>query len=303
MRSDPDVMNKVIADVQFMIEYEPSFLIEEPEPYQHAFVSAGNQCSTDRDVIHLRLAVENIPDMKGATRVFDSGQAWSWYQDGAQAYLVMKSITLEQPLWLAHIHSGGTQIIVYCNEYLVRSGKGRRVLVSPFCYPLDQLVCMYVLAQRQGAIIHAAGVRIADKAYMFAGRSGAGKSTLTRQFAARQEMGLLSDDRIVVRKKQETFYAYGTPWPGEAGIAVNASAPLAGIFFLAQGTANTITALGVRQALERLLPVTSIPWYDREVVPKMFAFCEDVMTHVPTYELSFTPDRKVVEVVEQFVAT
>jgi hypothetical protein len=54
--------------------------------------------------------------------------------------------------------------------------------------------------------------------------------------------------------------------------------------------------------LEQLLPVTSIPWYDREVLPDVLDFCGDLVSSVPAYELYFRPDPGVVDFLESFAA-
>ena len=113
---------------------------------------------------------------------------------------------------------------------------------------------------------------------------------------------MLSDDRIVAREIDGDFQAYGTPWPGEAGIALNECVPLSSIFFINHGPANRIKEISPQEALARLLPVTSIPWYDREVMEEILTFCEDLISSVPVYELDFKPSIEVVDVFEQFVS-
>ena len=70
------------------------------------------------------------------------------------------------------------------------------------------------------------------KGYLFAGPSGAGKSTICSFYQELEQYTILSDDRMVVKKSGDDFFMYGTPWSGEAGIAVNDSAKLHGMFFL-----------------------------------------------------------------------
>jgi hypothetical protein len=182
----------------------------------------------------------------------------------------------------------------------MKEGGKSSTVSNPVCYPLDQLLLMYVLARNGGAILHAAGINHNNRGYIFPGRSGAGKSTIMRQCARSNDFKGLSDDRIIVRKMDGNFKAFGTPWPGEACVAVNKSAPLSGIFFISHGSRNKIQDLGRREAFERLLPVTSIPWYDREITEKLLSFCEDLVSHVPAYELHFKPDTEVVGVLEKF---
>ena len=167
---------------------------------------------------------------------------------------------------------------------------------------MDQILLMYILARKHGALIHAAGIDVHGRGYIFPGKSGAGKSTITEQLAVREDIGLLSDDRIVVRKIDGAFKAYGTPWPGEARIAINKSVPLSGIFFINHASSNRIKKITPGQALKRLLPVTSIPWYDREIMSEILTFCEDLISNVPIYELYFKPSVEVVDVFKKFMS-
>ena len=57
-----------------------------------------------------------------------------------------------------------------------------------------------------------------------------------------------------------------------------------------------------KDALEKLLPVTSIPWYDIETLNEILSFCEDMLYRVPAYEISFTPGSEVVNVLEEFLS-
>jgi len=174
-------------------------------------------------------------------------------------------------------------------------------ITSPLTYPLDQILLMHILARHEGALIHAAGVATGGKALIFAGRSGAGKSTLARLLGDRRGLKLLSDDRTAVRKVGSTFTAYGTPWPGDQRAALNDKATLCGVCFLRRATADRIEPLTPSQALERLLPVTSVPWYDGEVVSRVLAFLDDLLARVPTFDLHFKPTAGVADLVEELI--
>ena len=94
---------------------------------------------------------------------------------------------------------------------------------------------------------------------------------------------------------------YGTPWPGEAGYAMNESAPLKGVFFLKKGCQNSIKELKPSDAIAGLMPVVSLPWYDRDKMEIMLAFCDAMMRCVPMYELTFKPDEAVVDMLVGFI--
>ena len=96
---------------------------------------------------------------------------------------------------------------------------------------------------------------------------------------------------------------FGTPWPGEAGVAVNESAPLSGIFFLKHGTENRITRLSAQAAFERLMPVTSVPWFHEEMMYGVLTTCEQITVAVPTFELCFNPKTQLSDYLYDFVSS
>ena len=69
------------------------------------------------------------------------------------------------------------------------------------------------------------------------------------------------------------------------------------------GGENRVRDINSREAIERLLPVTSIPWYDKEVIPEMLDLCEELISSVPVYELYFKPGVEVIDVFEKFISS
>jgi len=298
-----DLVNLEIAGIHLVISCPDSAILQEFPPIYHSFLQktiSGNGSTT----IRIRLELQDIPDPGTMTKIFDTDESWSLYA-GQDEYIMALTppVLQKQAVWLARFNENFSKTVLYCSDLLrIESDDGRKVL-NPFLYPLDQLLLIHILAQKQGGLIHAAGIVLHGNGYIFPGRSGAGKSTLTLRFAQCKGFGLLSDDRIAVRKIDDRFMAYGTPWAGEARIADNRSVPLAGIFFISHGRSNRIESLKPRQAFERLIPVTSIPWYRKELMTRVLDFCEELISNVPAYELFFKPDREVVDVFEKFVST
>lgn len=290
-----------IAGINFSISCRDLTILQDYDPAYKSFLKAERDPVAVDIKIDLELNV--IPDTKRLTKIFDSGQSWSLFLNSNDYFLVLNPPALnKQPIWIARFNSNFTKVTVSCSEKLISASDGSVMVSNPVCYPLDQILLMYFLAQREGALIHAAGIDINGRGYIFPGKSGAGKSTLLRQFAAKKYPVLLSDDRIVIRKIDKAFMTFGTPWPGEEGIAINKSVPLSGIFFISHGSDNRIKEIDKKKALEMLLPVTSIPWYDREIMTNILIFCEDVLSNIPSYELYFKPDFEVVDVLEKFAS-
>jgi len=170
-----------------------------------------------------------------------------------------------------------------------------------FGYPLDQIILMVLLSYRHGALFHAAGLMHNKNTYIFPGKSGAGKSTFCKLLEQAPEFTLLSDDRIIVRNMAGQFHAFGTPWPGEAHIARNHSGPLAGILFLEKSDRTVITPLSKKQAFQRLMPITSIQWFDPDHVDKLFTICERLVESVPAFELSFARSTRLIDELHRFI--
>ena len=70
----------------------------------------------------------------------------------------------------------------------------------PLMYPLDQLLLMYYLSKRKGLLVHAAGMVLGGRVYLFAGVSGAGKSTISELLVRARIGKVLSDERMIVRE-------------------------------------------------------------------------------------------------------
>lgn len=256
--------------------------------------------SRDGEIITIELRPGEFPDTGNFIKIFDSNESWSMFRNGQEYLWSNIPESSGGPICMARFEPGVEKATVYCGKALVAAIQERSV--NPISYPLDQLLLVYALAARQGALIHASGLDINGNGYIFPGRSGAGKSTVSRLFLS-EGRPILSDDRIAVRKTDVKFRMFGTPWPGEEEIAENRSLPLRGIFFLRQGSECSIKELRPAEAAERLMPVTSIPWYDRAAMSDILTFCEDLVLGVPAYEFIFTPEKEAADLIEEFVSS
>ncbi len=252
--------------------------------------------------ITIGIKVGSVPHSGTLTTFFDTGSAWVMLRSSGH-YLIRLNggRSHGEELWTAEVALDISRATVYCGEGMIRRTEQGIAIANPLTYPLDQILLMSLLARHEGTLVHALGVRVGGKAVIFPGRSDAGKSTLARLLAERPGVELLSDDRIAARKVKGAFVAYGTPWAGEQGAALNDKAVLCGICFLRHAEADHIEPLTPSQALERLLPVTSVPWYDAQVVSDVIAFLDTLLARVPTLELCFRPTAAVADLVEELI--
>lgn len=151
-------------------------------------------------------------------------------------------------------------------------------------FPTDQLLLSALLAERQGCIIHSAGMIIDGHGLLFVGHSDAGKSTTVTML---KEMGtILCDDRNIVRRMPEGFQVYGTWSHGTVSDIARADAPLKALCFLEQSSNNALISLtDKREIIHRLLltlikPFVTTDWWD-----KSFVVLEQLVNEVPAYRL------------------
>jgi len=252
--------------------------------------------------IDLDIDINEFPDIRNMTKIFDTMELWSMFSSGDEYFWVdATESSPRESACIARFQNRPDRVAVYCRERLTSETNGQKMINNPFVHPLDQLLMMYALAEREGAILHACAVELDGKGFLLPGRSGAGKTTISQLFAARGHK-LLSDDRVVARKIKNEFYAFGTPWAGDAGIAENRKLPLKGIFFIRQSSGNRIEKIKPSAAAERLMPIASIPWFDEKTMSGVLSFCEDLILHVPAYELYFKPDTEVVDFLDKFIS-
>jgi hypothetical protein len=289
-----------IGGITFTINTDPSFtLTGDDHPYP-LFFSTTPPISNPTTVA-VSVLLESPPDTHGLEKIFQGGNSWSMFRDDREYYITLHPPEEKEPFWTARFDQDLNWIIVYCGDVMVQRNGDKTVVANPVRYPLDQILLMYVLATRGGLLLHAAGACFGDRGIVFPGKSGAGKSTIAKILDGKEKISLLSDDRIVIGKRDGGFKAFGTPWPGDANVAVNKRTPLSELLFLKQGHVNRIVALPPENAFERLMPVTSIPWYDSVFMTRTLRICEEIVTTVPVYELEFRPDIEVVDVLEKFV--
>ena len=243
------------------------------------------------DTVEMEIIEGEVPRPDLLEPVFDTGDAWElWADDRRCVFRTRARQADDRPLWSMTIDRGFNHGRIYCSkELFVASGKSMlaRNIVQ---YPLDQLLMIHVAAARSAALLlHAAGGSIDGNGLLFAGQSGSGKSTVSRLLGNSNKARFLSDDRVMLRRFGNKLSMYGTPWPGDAGVAINESVPLKAICFLRHGDDTSLRPLKPEEVLQRLLPVASIPWYESELAGKALDLCEFLIEHYPAYELSFRP--------------
>ncbi len=140
-----------------------------------------------------------------------------------------------------------------------------------------------------GLIIHASGVKIGSRVILFCAPSGGGKSTIVEMILrlAKNKCVIINDDRIIIRKKNGCFVAYGTPWHGEYPFVSNSSGILSKIYILKKDR---------RTYVERLSRSEAFPIIYQRVIRGVISSCfqknrihmsEVIVNRIPVLYLHF----------------
>lgn len=166
-------------------------------------------------------------------------------------------------------------------------------------YSIDavlRIVHTLVLAKQGGFLLHSASAIRHGKAFLFAGVSGAGKTTISRLAPA--DATLLTDEISYVRKRDDGYVAYGTPFTGElAKLGENTSAPVECLYLLAQGPENHMDPMPVADAGRELLANMLFFAEDPAMVHQVFQAACEFVQRVPVRRLTFVPDARVWELI------
>jgi len=227
--------------------------------------------------------------------IFDTNGVWKVYcRDGSFQFTFSSPALGPLPYKTARFNKAFS-----CGKvFLHRPYFPAALEADPLEWPLDEVLISHLLGLGNGVELHAAGLIDADgRGHLFVGHSGAGKSTMTRLWEGEPGVVILSDDRIILRRKEDRFLMYGTPWHGDARHASPASAPVSAIYLLAHGNATRPAPLASPQALARLFTMSVSAFYSQDAVDFTLGFISRLVDVVPCFALPFVPDRRVVDLV------
>lgn len=241
---------------------------------------------------------QDPPGLEDWQKIFDSQGVWRLYQKGDKL-----AVALFSPVFGALPY----QLAIFEPDFLFgeiyTSRRDFQALPFPLRYPLAEIVMINLLGQGRGLLLHACAVQDGAGALLFSGKSGDGKSTTARLWQDQPGMTLLSDDRVILVKHEDTLWIYGTPWHGDARVASPAGAPLEKIFILRHGPANDARQLSPLDLAARLFVRCFPPFWDFQGLQYSLQLLDELSQRVAGYELSFVPDSSAIEYVKWLRST
>jgi hypothetical protein len=154
--------------------------------------------------------------------------------------------------------------------------------------------CIY----EDALLVHSAGVIKDGKAFVFFGPSRSGKTTIT---CLSLDHTVLSDDLVIIKKRNGAYKVYGVPFRGDMPEAprTNARANLYGLFRLKKDTRHFTKPLGHSQAVAELISCVPFVMEDPIMSQRVIDICTDLVASVPVKELHFRRDKGFWRVIDE----
>lgn len=160
---------------------------------------------------------------------------------------------------------------------------------------LNRIGMETLLLQHSGLLLHASLIDFNGNAIAFTGPSGVGKSTQADLWHKYLGAQILNGDRAALRKKDDRWQAYGSPYAGTSGIYKNAFAPLKAVVVLRQAEENRLQPLSAAQALRYVYPELTVHHWDKQFVSTATDLCLDLLEKIPVYLLECVPEESAVQ--------
>lgn len=164
--------------------------------------------------------------------------------------------------------------------------------------------CAQAVLRVQGVSVHASAVICQGKAYLFLGKSGTGKSTHARLWLQRfPDTSLLNDDNPIIRFRNGSLHAFGTPWSGKTPCYRNLSYPVGGIVRLSQAPDNRFTPCREAEAFIQLLPSCSAIRHNNRLYNQLCNTLVRISSTVPVVRMECRPDPDAAEICRKRLTT
>ena len=206
--------------------------------------------------------------------------------------------------------SGGYQVLLNKDlkkgEIFIINPEINNWEISDICHGFLQILLIHYLAKyKLGIIIHSAGIKDGKNGYLFAGKSRAGKSTTSRIWDKNAKIQVLNDDRVIIRKENNRFFTYPTPWHGDFSDYLKISlgkAELKSLFFIYHSKKNIAEKLSLKDNFNLFFQAVFPSFLDKDCLQSTSEILLDIILSVPCYKFGFKNDKRIIGYVRNLTA-
>lgn len=155
-----------------------------------------------------------------------------------------------------------------------------------------------LLIRKNAIVLHASLIESEYGGILFTGPSGIGKSTQADMWAKYEKVEILNGDRPILKKENENWKAYGSPYAGSSDYYVNKSTNVKAIIVLEQSKTCSIERLKNSRAFLKLYSGMIVNTWRPDFVERVVDLTKDLIEQIPVYLLKCTPDYEAVKMLK-----
>lgn len=156
-----------------------------------------------------------------------------------------------------------------------------------------------LLLGKDALVLHASCVDTPYGGILFSGPSGIGKSTQADLWCKCGQGRLLNGDRPILRKMEDRWRAYGSPYAGSSKCHVNECCGIRAIVLLKRASVCEIRRLSGAEMFRRVFAGMTVNNWDYEYVMKASELTMQLIREVPVYELACTKEQEAVQILQE----
>ncbi len=163
--------------------------------------------------------------------------------------------------------------IIECTDEEILSEKDYKEEGVPFSYGIAESLAVYrkicsILATKKVFLMHSAVIDYNGKGIAFLAHSGVGKTTHVKNWLVefKDTVKIVNGDKPLIKREEDGFYAYGTPWAGKEHYNINTKTKLHAICFLERGIENSCKEVDATCVCEKMFSQVYLPDGEEQTV-------------------------------------
>ena len=165
----------------------------------------------------------------------------------------------------------------------------------------DSLALESTFIKQNVFILHSSFINYKGSAILFSGNSGIGKSTQANLWQKYKNIDIINGDRAFIRKVNNIWYAYGSPFSGSSKIYKNESYPINSIIMLKQAKENKVIPLDKKQAFRSIIRQGTINRWNSDFYNNVINLVDELTNDIPVYLLECLPNEDAVNLLEKYI--
>lgn len=152
-----------------------------------------------------------------------------------------------------------------------------------------------LLVRRDAMILHSSFIDTVYGGILFTGPSGIGKSTQADLWIKYRTAELINGDRSIIRKIENEWRAYGSPYAGSSRCYVNKSGKIRAIIVLEQAAECRLQRMRPAKAFVRIYSGLIVNNWNTVYIDKISKMAAELVNDIPIYLFECVPEEEAVE--------